>query len=244
MADGAERTALVVDDEPAIRQLVEHHLRREGFRTTGVERGDEAWTLLQGTMSAWDVLVMDVMLPGMDGLELCRRYRQSGGCGAVVLLTARDDEVDRVVGLELGADDYVTKPFSPRELVARIRAVLRRTTRTPAAGAMVDEPPLVSGDIAVSQTRHEVRVGGRVINLTPKEFDLLVFFMRHPERVLRRDDILQHVWGYTATPDARVVDTYVAHLREKLCDSAKSRARFVTVRGIGYKFIPQEEMGK
>jgi two-component system alkaline phosphatase synthesis response regulator PhoP len=237
----ATRRVMVVDDEPAIRQLVEHHLRREGFETTAFDRGDTAWEALERTPDEWDVLVLDVMLPGLDGFEICRRYRQTGAKGGVLLLTARDDEVDRVIGLEIGADDYITKPFSPRELVARVRAVLRRTVTlaTPATPDLPEaEPPLVGGDIEVSVARHEVRRSGRPVELTPKEFDLLVFFLRHPNRVLSREDILRHVWGFQSTPDTRVVDTYVAHLRDKLEDNPRQPVRFVTVRGVGYKFNP------
>jgi two-component system alkaline phosphatase synthesis response regulator PhoP len=234
--DAVRKTALVVDDEPAIRKLVEFHLGREGFATQSAGDGLTAFELVQQQPEAWDVLILDVMLPGMDGFELCRRLRQAQYQAAILLVTARDEEVDRVLGLELGADDYITKPFSPRELVARVRAVLRRMNDRP-SGDSFDESVLRAGDIAVSVTRHEVTVRGEPVELTPKEFDLLVFFLRHPQRVLTRDDILRQVWGYTSAPDTRVVDTYVSHLREKLERNPKAPEHFVTVRGIGYKFV-------
>jgi len=228
---------LVVDDEASIRTLVEYNFSRSGFDVETVEDGRVAYEKLKQGASKYDLVVLDLMLPGMDGLEVCRRLRQEGVKIPIILLTARDEEVDLVLGLELGADDYVTKPFSPRELVARARAVLRRTESReedapPAAGGKV----LRAGNIVLDVARHEVRVRGQLVEFTPKEFELLQYFMENPEHVLSRDQLLDRVWGYSAATDTRIVDVHVSHLREKIEDDSKNPKYIRTVRGIGYKF--------
>ncbi|MDI9259019.1 response regulator transcription factor [Alicyclobacillus sendaiensis] len=230
-------TVLVVDDEASIRTLVEYNFSRSGFDVETVEDGRVAYEKLKQGASKYDLVVLDLMLPGMDGLEVCRRLRQEGVKIPIILLTARDEEVDLVLGLELGADDYVTKPFSPRELVARARAVLRRTESReedapPAAGGKV----LRAGNIVLDVARHEVRVRGQLVEFTPKEFELLQYFMENPEHVLSRDQLLDRVWGYSAATDTRIVDVHVSHLREKIEDDSKNPKYIRTVRGIGYKF--------
>ncbi len=220
---------LIVEDEPDIRDLLVFHLEREGYQVVQSRSGPEALRLARATPP--DLVLLDLMLPEMDGLEVCRRLRQDPATMAlpIVMLTARGDEVDRVLGLELGADDYVVKPFSPRELVARIRAVLRRT-RPPAGAA-----PLVIGGLAIDAAAHQVTVDGAAVSLTRKEFDLLRALAEARGRVLSREYLLDHVWGYTAAGEieSRTVDVHVRRLRQKLGAEGQ---RIGTVTGVGYRF--------
>ena len=214
---------LVVEDDPAIADLVALYLRRAGFGVA-VERDGSA-ALDAVTRRHPVAVVLDIGLPGLDGVEVCRRMRAGGDWTPVVFVTARDDEVDRIVGLELGADDYVTKPFSPRELVARVRAVLRR-----AGGAPDREEVLVMGPVRVQVDRRRVQVDDREVPLTATEFALLAHLMRAPARVFTRDQLLGAVWGYAAAAGTRTVDVHVAQLRAKLGPASPIR----TVRGTGY----------
>jgi phosphate regulon transcriptional regulator PhoB len=219
---------LVVEDETDIRNLIVLHLTREGFRCRTVVSGEDA--LREVKSSRPDLIVLDLMLPGLDGLEVCRRLRGDAATTGlpVIMLTAKADEVDRVVGLELGADDYIAKPFSPKELVARVRAVLRRT-RPPAGGAV-----LRAGEVELDAARHRAEVAGAVLALTPKEFDLLEALLESAGRVLSREHLLDRVWGYTRAGDieSRTVDVHVRRLRAKL--GAEGR-RIETVKGVGYR---------
>jgi two-component system phosphate regulon response regulator PhoB len=220
---------LVVEDEPDIRSLIAHHLERDGFRCRTAGNGGDALAAVRA--AAPDLIVLDVMLPGMDGLEVCRRLRADATSATVpiIMLTAKADEVDRVVGLELGADDYVVKPFSPKELVARVRAVLRRAR--PVEGGR----PLAAGGIALDAARHQVTVGGVPVALTPKEFELLQALMESAGRVLSREHLLNRVWGYARADaiESRTVDVHVRRLRAKL---GAASARITTVKTIGYRF--------
>jgi two-component system response regulator ResD len=223
-------TVLVVDDEPIVREVVVRYLEREGFRTLEAGDGDTARELVERHSPG--LVVLDVMLPGTDGLALCRWIRARSDL-PVIMLTARGEEADRIVGLELGADDYVTKPFSPRELAARVRTVLRR-----AAPREAPEERLVFDDLAVDAATREVTRGGRELRLTAKEFDLLWFLASHPRRVFSRDQLMASVWGYEAALDTGTVTVHVRRLREKLEEDA-SRPRFLqTVWGVGYRFQP------
>ncbi len=215
-------TVLVVDDEPNIADLIELYLAREGFRVVKAGAGEAGLRAVAEHRPR--LVVLDVGLPDIDGLEVCRRLRQTSTI-PVIFLTARDSEVDRVLGLELGADDYVTKPFSPAELVARVKAVLRRTDQ--AGGAEV----IAAGDVAVDLGRREVRVRGEAVAFTTKEFELLQFLAEHPGLALSRQQILDGVWGYDWFGDSRTVDVHVAQIRKKL-DGA---AQIDTVRGVGYR---------
>jgi two-component system response regulator ResD len=227
---GAVSTVLVVDDEPIVRDVVVRYLEREGFRTLEAGDGGGARALLE--RQSPDIVVLDVMLPGIDGLELCRWIRDRSAM-PVILLTARGEEADRIVGLELGADDYVTKPFSPRELVARVRAVLRRTE--PTAGP---RQQLSFDGLELNGETREVRREGRELRLTAKEFDLLWFLASHPRRVFSRDQLMRSVWGYEAALDTGTVTVHVRRLREKV-EADASRPRFLeTVWGVGYRFAP------
>jgi DNA-binding response OmpR family regulator len=214
---------LVVEDDPAIADLVGRYLRRDGFGVH-VERDGPGGLAAAGRLGPVAV-VLDVGLPGLDGVEVCRRLRAAGDQVPVLFVTARDDEVDRVLGLELGADDYVTKPFSPRELAARVRAVLRRAG--PRAGAGAD---LALGPVVLRPGSRRVLVDGREVALTATEFDLLAHLLAVPDRVFTREQLLSAVWGYAATAGTRTVDVHVAQLRAKLGPRAPIR----TVRGVGY----------
>jgi DNA-binding response OmpR family regulator len=222
-------TVLVVDDEPIVREVVVRYLTREGYRTLEAAHGDVARAVIE--KSEPDLVVLDVMLPGTDGLELCRWIRGRSEL-PVILLTARGEEADRIVGLELGADDYVTKPFSPRELSARVRSVLRRSSMTaPVARS------LVFGEVRLERETREARKSGALIRLTAKEFDLLWFLASHPRRVFSRDQLMASVWGYTAALDTGTVTVHVRRLREKIEDDP-SRPRYLeTVWGIGYRLV-------
>jgi DNA-binding response OmpR family regulator len=220
---GSKGLVLVVEDERAIADLVRMYLTREGF---GVHVESDGATGLAAARSLRPVaVVLDVGLPGMDGTEVCRRLRADGDWTPVVFVTARDDEVDRILGLELGADDYVTKPFSPRELVARVRAVLRRT-----AGGPGDEPLYRLGPLMVDPARRRVTADDHAVALTATEFDLLLHLVRRPGRVYEREQLLSQVWGYEAAAGTRTVDVHVAQLRAKLGAASPIR----TVRGVGY----------
>jgi phosphate regulon transcriptional regulator PhoB len=220
---------LVVEDEPDIRNLIVHHLTRDGFRCQAVGSGAEALARLRSMPP--DLVVLDLMLPGMDGLEVCRRLRAEPATAGVpiIMLTAKADEVDRVVGLEMGADDYVVKPFSPKELVARVRAVLRR--------ARPDEVsrPLTAGAVSLDAARHLVTVAGQPVELTPKEFDLLQALLEAAGRVLSREHLLNRVWGYAHADEieSRTVDVHIRRLRAKL---GPEERRIATIKGVGYRF--------
>jgi two-component system, OmpR family, response regulator len=220
---------LVVEDERPIADLVKLYLTRDGY---GVHVESDGAAALSAARRLRPVAcVLDIGLPGMDGTEVCRRLREGGDWTPVIFLTARDDEVDRVVGLELGADDYVTKPFSPRELVARIKAVLRRTAGVGAAA----EAPRQVGVVTLDPGRRRVQADGVEVALTSTEFDLLAHLMQRPGRVFTREELLASVWGYAAHAGTRTVDVHVAQVRAKL-DEASPLARDVirTVRGVGY----------
>lgn len=220
---------LVVEDERPIADLVRLYLSRDGFGVHVEATGDAGLAAARKLRPV--ACIVDIGLPGMDGTELCRRLRESGDWTPVLFLTARDDEVDRVVGLELGADDYVTKPFSPRELVARVKAVLRRTAGVPGAAEAVRRV----GAVTLDHGRRKVDVAGTEVSLTSTEFDLLAHLMSRPGRVFTREELLASVWGYAAHAGTRTVDVHVAQVRAKL-DDASPLARDVirTVRGVGY----------
>ena len=221
---------LVVEDEPDIRSLIVLHLEREGFRCRTAGTGTDALRSVRRKLP--DLVVLDVLLPEMGGLEVCRRLRGQRETGdlPIIMLTAKAEEVDRVVGLEIGADDYVTKPFSPKELVARVRAVLRRARRVP-----VESTETVVGALTIDRGRHVVLVDSQPIPLTPKEFDLLDALVEASGRLLSREQLLQRVWGYAHADDieSRTVDVHVHRLRAKLGGEGH---RLVTVKGAGYRF--------
>jgi phosphate regulon transcriptional regulator PhoB len=222
-------TVLVVDDEKDLVDLIKYHLEKEGLKCLEARDGETALQLAKERIP--DLVVLDLMLPGLDGLEICRKLRKDPKTSsiAIIMLTAKAEEVDRIVGLEMGADDYMVKPFSPRELVARVKAVLRR-------GQGQDTPAVKRvGTLEVDEGKHQVAVAGTAVELTVKEFDLLCALMRANGRVLNRDQILETVWGYSNAVDieSRTVDVHIRRLREKL---GKEYKRIVTVKGVGYRF--------
>ena len=223
-------TILVVDDEPTIREVVVSYLRRDGYETLEAADGERARELVEREQPS--LVVLDVLLPGVDGLSLCRWIRERSSL-PVILLTARGDEVDRIVGLEIGADDYVTKPFSPRELAARVRTVLRRS------GPEAPRPERVEiGPLVVDAATREVTNHGRSVTLTAKEFDLLWFLACHPRRVFSRDQLMSRVWGYEAAFDTGTVTVHVRRLREKIEDDPSKPRLLETVWGVGYRLTP------
>jgi DNA-binding response OmpR family regulator len=230
---------LVVDDEPTVREVVSRYLELGGYRVLVAADGQAALELALSTQGPPDLVVLDLMLPGMDGLEVCRRLREVAPV-PIVMLTARGHETDRIVGLELGADDYVVKPFSPRELVARVRSVLRRT-RT--AGDLAGpETGLLAGDLMINPSTREVSVAGRPVALTAREFELMLFLARHPRQVFTRGQLLQQVWEYTWLGDTSTVTVHIRRLREKVEDNPSDPQRVQTVYGVGYRFVPHETL--
>jgi len=223
-------TVLVVDDEPIVRDVVVRYLQRDGFETLVAGDGDTARTLIEQTPP--ELVVLDVMLPGTDGLALCKWIRARGDL-PVIMLTARGDEADRIVGLELGADDYVTKPFSPRELAVRVQTVLRRAT--PAA---TTAKRLVFDGLSIDPATREVELDGSLLRLTAKEFDLLFFLASNPRRVFSRDQLMGRVWGYEAAVDTGTVTVHVRRLRSKIERDSSAPQRLETVWGVGYRFVP------
>jgi DNA-binding response OmpR family regulator len=223
---------LVVDDDPTVSDVVRRYLERAEYEVVLAADGQGALDAVHSQRP--DLVVLDLMLPGIDGLEVCRRLRRDDPDLPVVMLTALGDEADRVVGLSLGADDYVTKPFSPRELVLRVQSVLRRSSRAaepPPAGGEV----LTDGDLVVDVPRRVAQLRGQVLGLTVREFDLLVFLLRNPGRAFRRSDLLEAVWGWTFG-DQSTVTVHMRRLREKIEDDPANPKRIVTVWGVGYRY--------
>jgi DNA-binding response OmpR family regulator len=224
-------SVLVVDDEPIVRDVVARYLRRDGYTTLQAASGDEAQRLLQGPPVS--LVVLDVMLPGIDGLDLCRWIRSRSQV-PIVMLTARGEEADRIVGLELGADDYLTKPFSPRELAVRVRKLLSRR-----AGPVGDSMQTISfGEVVIDEAAREVRKSDEPLALTNKEFDLLLFFATNPRRVFSRHQLMDRVWGYQAALDTGTVTVHIRRLRKKIEDDASHPSHLETVFGAGYRFTP------
>ena len=221
---------LLVEDESAIAEGLTVSLEAEGFQVTWVADGSRALEAFDRVRP--DLVLLDLMLPGMSGTEVCRRIRRDSHV-PIIMLTARDAEVDRVVGLELGADDYVTKPFSSRELVARIRAVLRRSAT---AGPSDADAPAESLGVRVDRARHEVRVEGELVELPPKEFDLLAYLVEHAGRVLTRGQLIDEVWGTDYVGDTKTLDVHIRRLRTRIEEDAHEPVRIQTVRGVGYRF--------
>jgi len=219
---------LLVDDEPSIIQLARLYLEREGFRIQSVNDGAAALDVVAREGPA--LVVLDVMLPKLDGFEVCRRLRASNSPTAILMLTARDEDIDKILGLELGADDYLTKPFNPRELVARVKAILRRGERKQA-----DAAPIHLGDLTIDPARREVRLASSLsLDLRTQEFDLLLALAEHRGLVLSREQILQKAWGFDFYGQTRTVDVHVAHLRRKI---EKSNVKIETITGVGYKLV-------
>lgn len=222
---------LVVEDEESVRELLRLYLEKEGFKVELASDGEEALDKMSRTSP--DLVLLDLMLPKKDGWEVCREIRKTSYV-PIIMLTARGEEFDKVLGLELGADDYIAKPFSPREVVARIKAVLRRANSISLSRGRIWE----TLGLKIDYEAKKVEVKGREINLTPKEFELLWFLVNHPRRVYTREQLLEHVWGYDFAGDTRTVDTHIKRLREKLTEGGIASS-IKTVWGYGYKFEPE-----
>jgi len=219
---------LIVEDEPAVRDALDYSLRGEGFDVDAASDGEAGLRAAQA--GEYDVVILDLMLPKMSGTEVCRRLRSESAV-PIIMLTAKGAELDRVLGLEIGADDYVTKPFSMAELIGRIRAILRRRQLDRSGATSM----LRVGDLELDSIRHEVRIGGEPKRLTPSEFKLLLLLAQDPERVFSRREIMQHLWDSTYVGDQRACDIHISNLRQKIEDDPGNPARVVTVRGVGYK---------
>ena len=231
MTTSQAQTVLVVEDEASIASFVSLYLKNAGYAVKAVANGAEALAQVEAEQPA--LIVLDLMLPDMDGIEVCRRIRQRRDI-PILMLTARDEDVDKIIGLEVGADDYMTKPFNPRELVARVKSILRRAAP---AHRDAESAKIRHGDLLVDSGRREVHVGDEEIQLAPKEFDLLWELLDHRGLVLTRDQLLERVWGYTFAGDTRTVDVHVRQLRRKLGDASP----IVTVWGVGYKVAPARD---
>ena len=224
------RSVLVVEDEENLVEALRYNLEHEGYDVLTAPDGGSGLETARAALP--DLVILDVMLPNLDGLEVCRILRRETDV-PILMLTAKGEEIDRVVGLEIGADDYVTKPFSMRELMARVRAMLRRPRKT--ASARMAEP-LRSGSLAVDVDAHQASLNGEELRLKPREFDLLALFMRNPGRAFTRDQILEQLWGHDYIGDVRTVDVHVRWLREKIEVDSSTPARIITIRGVGYRF--------
>jgi two-component system alkaline phosphatase synthesis response regulator PhoP len=223
-----DELVLLVDDEPSILQLARMYLERDGFRVQEAKDGEaalEAITRLQPAL-----VVLDVMLPKLDGFEVCRRVRAENSSVAILMLTARDEDIDKILGLELGADDYLTKPFNPREMVARVKAILRRGKNK----SSTNDKPIKLGDLVIDPGKREARIASRLLDLRTQEFDLLSTLTSQPGRVFTREQLLQLAWGFDFYGQTRTVDVHVAHLRRKLEGSS---IKIETVTGVGYKLV-------
>ncbi|MCL5995165.1 MAG: response regulator transcription factor [Chloroflexi bacterium] len=238
---------LVVDDEAGVRDVVKRYLEREGYRVSLASNGDEALQVIERERDHISLVVLDVMLPGLDGLEITKRVRSPLGGAAqepnavpIIILSARSEEFDRIIGLELGADDYLSKPFSPRELVSRVKAVLRRGPQGDLSNLATasSKKPLVAGQMTLRPDTHQVEVDGKTCELTAKEFELLWLFMRHPRQVFTRDQLLDQVWGFSEFIDASTVTVHIHRLRDKIERDPTHPVRLVTVWGVGYRLDP------
>lgn len=231
-------TVLIVDDETHIVELVKFNLEKEGYRALVARDGLEAYN--KAKKDKPDLIILDVMLPGMDGFEVCRMIQKDAEiCDTpIIMLTARSEEIDKILGLEIGADDYITKPFSPRELIARVKARLRRIPKKPVQPAEIKGVIKADG-LVIDPDRFEVTLLGKKLDLTPKEFELLRFLAGSRGRVLTRDFLLENIWGYEYIGDSRTVDVHIRHLRQKIEHDPTYPKYIETVRGIGYKFKEQ-----
>ncbi len=224
----SKKCILLVDDEISIIQLAQLYLKREGFSCQFETNGMSAYHTIQSIKP--DLIVLDIMLPGMDGFELCRKLRAERNNVPILMLTAREDDIDKILGLELGADDYMTKPFNPRELVARVKAILRRLERVEPESNEI----LRVGDLEIDLARREVRCQGEILELRAQEFEVLLVFVKHKGLVLSREQLLNLAWGYDFLGQTRTVDVHIAQLRRKL---NRSKVRIDTITGIGYKLV-------
>lgn len=242
------KRVLVVDDEESIVILLSYNLEKDGYEVVTAHDGKEGYDLAMS--QSFDFIILDLMLPSMDGMEICKRLRQEKNETPILMLTAKDDELEKIIGLELGADDYMTKPFSPREVLARIKAILRRMSvvKPPDTGDKNAEnldtlehesqpdTKLEVGEMVIFPELYEVKVKGEPIEITPKEFELLLYMAKRPNRILSREQLLNAIWNFDYAGETRIVDVHISHLREKIEENTKKPEYIKTVRGFGYKF--------
>ncbi|MGG1677667.1 winged helix-turn-helix domain-containing protein [Neobacillus sp. NRS-1170] len=226
---------LVVDDEQSIVTLLQYNLEQAGFEVVTAMDGEEGKRLAE--IESPDIIVLDLMLPKLDGMEVCKQLRQEKIMTPILMLTAKDDELDKILGLELGADDYMVKPFSPREVLARVKAILRRTQvqQENSEESVQDESQILIGNLTIHPEKYEAYFKENLIELTLKEFELLLYLAQNKGRVLTRDQLLSAVWNYDFAGDTRIVDVHISHLREKIEEDTKKPAYIKTIRGLGYK---------
>lgn len=235
---------LIIEDEHSIVKLLEYNLRREGYEVDAAYNGIEGYQ--KAIESDYDMILLDLMLPKKDGIAVCRELRQEKVDIPIIMLTAKDSEIDKIIGLEIGADDYITKPFSPREVIARMKAIWRRykvddqSNKDSFPQHQKIEEPIFIGDLKIYPNEFEVIVRGEKVELTPKEFDLLLYLAKRKDRILSREQLLDAIWDYDFSGETRIVDVHISHLREKIEIDTKSPKYIVTVRGFGYKFEEPE----
>lgn len=241
------KKVLVVDDEESIVILLSYNLEKDGYQVVTAHDGKEGYELAM--TQSFDFIILDLMLPSMDGMDICRRLRQEKIDTPILMLTAKDDELEKIIGLELGADDYMTKPFSPREVLARMKAILRRIgslntnenveptkeTKLPELNEVKEEKVEI-GEIIIFPDLYEVQVRGEIIDITPKEFELLLYMAKRANRILSREQLLNAIWNFDYAGETRIVDVHISHLREKIEQNTKKPVYIKTVRGFGYKF--------
>jgi two-component system alkaline phosphatase synthesis response regulator PhoP len=242
MGDNMKNKVLVVDDEQSIVTLLEYNLDKAGFEVITAMDGEEGKRLAETENP--DIIILDLMLPKLDGMDVCKQLRQEKIMTPILMLTAKDEELDKILGLELGADDYMVKPFSPREVIARVKAILRRTQvqAEAAEGTETNVEELNFGSLTIFPEKYEAYSNRELLELTLKEFELLLYLVKNRNRVLTRDQLLSAVWNYDFAGDTRIVDVHISHLREKIEEDTKRPVFIKTVRGLGYKFEePKEE---
>lgn len=226
---------LIIEDETSIAKLLSYNIEQEGYETKTFMDGEEGFK--RALDNDFDLILLDLMLPSMDGIEICRQLRREKVDTPIIMLTAKDSEIDKIIGLEIGADDYITKPFSPREVIARMKAIFRRYNKSQES---TDEAPsentISVGDIVINPTEFNVTVRGEETFLTPKEFDLLLYLAKRQGRILSREQLLNAIWNYDFAGETRIVDVHISHLREKLEEDTKNPKYVKTARGFGYKF--------
>ena len=237
------KKVLLVDDEPSIVTLLAFNLEKDGYEVTTATDGAEGYRL--AISNPFDFIILDLMLPSMDGMDICKRLRQEKFDTPIMILTAKDDELEKIIGLELGADDYMTKPFSPREVLARMKAILRRTNKAVPAEPVATAQPeptedetekIEVGEITIFPQLYEVHVAGELIEVTPKEFELLLYMAKRANRILSREQLLNAIWNFDYAGETRIVDVHISHLREKIEKDTKNPQYIRTVRGFGYTF--------
>ena len=237
------KKVLLVDDEPSIVTLLAFNLEKDGYEVTTATDGAEGYRL--AISNPFDFIILDLMLPSMDGMDICKRLRQEKFDTPIMILTAKDDELEKIIGLELGADDYMTKPFSPREVLARMKAILRRTNKAVPAEPVATAQPeptedetekIEVGEITIFPQLYEVHVAGELIEVTPKEFEVLLYMAKRANRILSREQLLNAIWNFDYAGETRIVDVHISHLREKIEKDTKNPQYIRTVRGFGYKF--------